>query len=70
MNKKYKLLILGSLAIILVVILSISTTIAFMKPIEQNGNLTEVNLSSCAKIKLIAASSVNISNSYPMSRNR
>ena len=29
MNKKYKLLILGSLAIILVVILSISTTIAF-----------------------------------------
>lgn len=70
MNKKYKLLILGSLAIILVVILSISTTIAFMKPIEQNGNLTEVNLSSCAKIKLIASSSVNISNSYPMSRNR
>lgn len=49
MNKKYKLLILGSLAIILVVILSISTTIAFMKPIEQNGNLTEINLSSCAK---------------------
>lgn len=70
MNKKYKLLILSSLAIILVVILSISTTIAFMKPIEQNGNLTEVNLSSCAKIKLIASSSVNISNSYPMSRNR
>lgn len=70
MNKKYKLLILSSLAIILVVILSISTTIAFMKPIEQNGNLTEINLSSCAKIKLIASSSVNISNSYPMSRNR
>ena len=52
MNEKYKLLILGSLAIILVVILSISTTIAFMKPIEQNGNLTEVNLSSCAKNKI------------------
>ena len=70
MNKKYKLLMLCSLAIILVVILSISTTIAFMKPIEQNGNLTEISLSSCAKIKLTAESSVNISNSYPMSRNR
>ena len=70
MNKKYKLLILGSLAIILVVILSISTTIAFMKPIEQNGNLTSISLSSCAQIKLTSTSSVNISNSYPMSRNR
>ena len=41
-----------------------------MKPVEQGGNLTEISLSSCAKIKLTGTSSVNLSNSYPMSRNR
>ena len=70
MNKKYKLLVLSFLAIILVIILSISATIAFMKPVDNGENLTSVSLSSCAKIKLTAESSVNISNSYPMSRNR
>lgn len=70
MNKNYKLLILGFLAIILVIILSISTTIAFMKPIDNGDNLTSISLSSCAKIKLTSTSSINISNSYPMSRNK
>ena len=41
-----------------------------MKPIEQGGNITEVSLNSCAKIKLTSTSNVNLSSSYPMSRNK
>lgn len=41
-----------------------------MKPIEQSGNLTEIALSSCAKIKLTGTSSIDLSNTFPMSRNR
>lgn len=70
MSKKTRIIILSILAILIVVVLSIGITTAFMKPVEQGGNLTEISLSSCAKIKLTGTSSVNLSNSYPMSRNR
>ena len=70
MSKNTRVIILSILAILIVVVLSIGITTAFMKPVEQGGNLTEISLSSCAKIKLTGTSSVNLSNSYPMSRNR
>ena len=70
MSKNTRIIILSILAILIVVVLSIGITTAFMKPVEQGGNLTEISLSSCAKIKLTGTSSVNLSNSYPMSRNR
>ena len=70
MSKKTRIIILSILAVLIVVVLSIGITTAFMKPVEQGGNLTEISLSSCAKIKLTGTSSVNLSNSYPMSRNR
>ena len=70
MSKNTRITILSILAILIVVVLSIGITTAFMKPVEQGGNLTEISLSSCAKIKLTGTSSVNLSNSYPMSRNR
>ena len=70
MSKNTRISILSILAILIVVVLSIGITTAFMKPVEQGGNLTEISLSSCAKIKLTGTSSVNLSNSYPMSRNR
>ena len=70
MSKNTRIIILSILAVLIVVVLSIGITTAFMKPVEQGGNLTEVSLSSCAKIKLTGTSSVNLSNSYPMSRNR
>lgn len=67
---KKRNIILGILAILIVIVISIGITTAFMKPIEEVGNLTEIALSSCAKIKLTGESSVNLSNTYPMSRNR
>ena len=70
MSKNTRVIILSVLAVLIVIVLSIGITTAFMKPVEQGGNLTEVSLSSCAKIKLTGTSSVNLSNSYPMSRNR
>ena len=70
MSKNTRVIILSILAVLIVVVLSIGITTAFMKPVEQGGNLTEISLSSCAKIKLTGTSSINLSNSYPMSRNR
>ena len=70
MDKKTRLIIIGVLSIIIVILLSLGLTKAFMKPVEQGGNLTEISLESCAKIKLTGKSSINLSSSYPMSRNR
>ena len=70
MSKNTRVIILSVLAVLIVIVLSIGITTAFMKPIEQGGNLTEISLSSCAKIKLTGTSSINLSNSYSMSRNR
>ena len=70
MDKKTRLIIIGVLSIIIVILLSLGLTKAFMKPVEQGGNLTEISLDSCAKIKLTGTSSINLSSSYPMSRNR
>ncbi len=70
MSKKTRIIILSVLAVLIVVVLSVSITTAFMKPIDQGGNITEVSLSSCAKIKLEGTTSIKLTNSYPMSRNR
>ena len=70
MSKNTRVIILSILAVLIVIVLSIGITTAFMKPVEQGGNLTEISLSSCAKIKLTGTSSINLSNSYSMSRNR
>ena len=70
MNKRNKIILISLLSTIIVMVLVIGITKSFMKPIEQGGNITEVSLNSCAKIKLTSTSNVNLSSSYPMSRNR
>ena len=70
MSKKTKIILLSIIAVLIVVVLSVGITTAFMKPIKQGGNITEVSLSSCAKIKLEGSNSITLSNSYPMSRNK
>ena len=44
MDKKTRLIIIGVLSIIIVILLSLGLTKAFMKPVEQGGNLTEISL--------------------------
>ena len=70
MEPRVRKITLIVLAVLIVIVISFGVTKAFMKPVEQGGNLTEIALSSCAKIKLTGTSSINLSNSYPMSRNR
>ena len=70
MKKSTKIMIISLASVIFVLLLVLGITKAFMKPIEQGGNITEVSLNSCAKIKLTSTSNVNLSSSYPMSRNR
>ena len=70
MEPRLRKITLIVLAVLIVIVISFGVTKAFMKPVEQGGNLTEIALSSCAKIKLTGTSSINLSNSYPMSRNR
>lgn len=70
MNKRNKIILISLLSTIIVMVLVIGITKSFMKPIEQGGNITEVSLNSCAKIKLTSTSNVNLSSSYPMSRNK
>ncbi len=70
MNKKTRLILLSVLAVLIVTLLTIRVTTAFMKPVESGGKITEVSLSSCAKIKLEGTNTIGLTNSYPMSRNR
>ena len=70
MKKSTKIMIISLASVIFVLLLVLGITKAFMKPIEQGGNITEVSLNSCAKIKLTSTSNINLSSSYPMSRNK
>ena len=70
MKKSTKIMIISLVSVIFVLLLVLGITKAFMKPIEQGGNITEVSLNSCAKIKLTSTSNVNLPSSYPMSRNK
>lgn len=70
MNKKTRIITLSVLAIMIVICVSLGITKAFMKPVEDTSSITEVSLSSCAKISLTDKGSINLSNTYPMSKNR
>ena len=70
MSNNKKIIIISFVSLVFVLGLVIGITKSFMKPIEQGGNITEVSLNSCAKIKLTSTSNVNLSSSYPMSRNK
>ncbi len=71
MKKNTRLIILSILAVLIVIVLTFGITSAFLKPVVGEDKVVEVNLSSCAKIKLKGTnSSINLKNSHPMSRNR
>ena len=70
MKKSTKIMIISFVSLVFVLGLVLGITKSFMKPIEEGGNITEVSLNSCAKIKLTSTSNVSLSNSYPMSRNK
>ncbi len=71
MNKITWFTVLSILIITVVIGLVAGITFAFMKPkVDASEGVTGVSITSCAKIKLTSESSINLTNSYPMSRNQ
>ena len=69
MKDKKKIILLGSIAIIVVIFISIAATYAFMRQSSSDPAITTMSFNSCTKIKLINTSSINLTNSYSTSRN-
>lgn len=70
--KKTETIIISIASVIIVIALvsAITLSFAYMKTQAENETVTEVNLTSCAKISLTDTSSINLSNTYPMSKNQ
>ncbi len=71
MCKKYRIIILLIICVLFVLGLVLGIGYAFMSNKIDSSSVTEVSLSTCAKIKLTDTNkSISLNNSFPMSRNR
>ena len=71
MNKNTKIILLSIISVLIIIVIVLGVTSAFMRPINETSSITSVNLESCANITLTdTGESINLSNSYPMSKTR
>ena len=70
MSKRSRIITLVTLSILIFLCSVLGITYAFMRNSIDNNSFTEISLSSCATITLSDENSINLSNSYPMSRNK
>ena len=71
MNKNTKIILLSIISVLIIIVIVLGVTSAFMRPINETSSITSVNLESCAHITLSdTGESINLSNSYPMTKNR
>ena len=71
MSQKSRIITLSVLAVLIVVCVVLGVTYSFMQANIDSNSVTEVSLSSCAKITLEdGGDSISIENSYPVSRNK
>lgn len=71
MNKNTKIILLSIISVLIIIVVVIGVTSAFMRPVVEESSITSVNLNSCARIALTdTGDSINLSNSYPMTKNR
>lgn len=71
MDKKKRIIILSVLSILIIICIVLGVTYSFMHANIESNSVTEVSLSSCAHITLDDTDvSIDLENSYPMSRNR
>ena len=71
MNKNTKIILLSIISVLIIITIVLGITYSFMRPINETSSITSVNLESCANITLTdTGESINLSNSYPMSKNR
>ena len=70
MSQRSRIIILSVLSILIVVCIVLGVTYSFMQANIDSDSVTEVSLSSCAKITLEdGGDSIVLENSYPVSRN-
>ncbi len=71
MNKNTKIILLSIISVLIIITIVLGITYSFMRPINETSSITSVNLESCANITLTdTGESINLSNSYPMTKNR
>ena len=71
MSKRSRIITLSVLSILIVVCIVLGVTYSFMQANIDSTSVTEVSLSSCANIMLNDTDvSIDLENTYPMSRNR
>ena len=71
MSKRSRIIILSVLSILIVICIVLGVTYSFMQANIDSSEVTEVSLSSCANIILTdTGQSIDLENSYPMSRNK
>lgn len=71
MEKKTRIILLSVLSILIVICIVLGVTYSFMQANIGTNSVTEVTLSSCAKLTLNDTdTSISLTNSYPMSKNK
>ena len=71
MSQRSRIITLSILSVLIVGCIVLGVTYSFMQANIDSNSVTEVSLSSCAKITLEdGGDSINIENSYPGSRNK
>ncbi len=71
MSKNGRIITLSVLSILIVICIVLGISYAFMQANIDTNSVTEVTLSSCAKLTLSETeTSISLTNSYPMSKNR
>ena len=71
MNKNTRIILLSIISVLIIIVIVLGVTSAFMRPVVEESSITSVNLESCAHITLTdTGESINLSNSYPMTKNR
>ena len=71
LKPRTRIILLSVISILIVVTIVLGITYSFMQANIESSSVTEVSLSSCANITLTdTGESINLSNSYPMTKNR
>ena len=71
LKPRTRIILLSVISILIVVTIVLGVTFSFMQANIDSNSVTEVSLSSCAKITLEdTEASINLSNSNPISKNK
>ena len=71
MKTRTRIILLSVIGVLIIVTIVLGVTYAFMRPVVETSSITSIDIKSCAKITLEDnGESINLNNTYPMSKNR